>query len=63
MELKKIISRGPNEIPRTTSSVYGWDTVPLMRVTDRRFYHPKQVTEITKMYGTAVMLKKVEKAK
>ena len=32
-----------------------------MRVTDRRFYHPKQVTEITKMYGTALKEKKSEK--
>ena len=55
-----VVIHGPHEIPRTTSSTYGWDTVPLMRVTDRRFYHPKQVTEITKMYGTA--LKKESKS-
>ena len=50
-------------IPITSSSVYGWDTKPLVRVTDSRFYHPKTVTEITKRYGTSVTTKdKKEKA-
>ena len=45
------------ETPLTTSSTYGWDTKPLVRFTDRRFHHPKSVTEITKRYGTSVMPK------
>ncbi|KAJ3272846.1 hypothetical protein HDV01_005169 [Terramyces sp. JEL0728] len=45
-------SHSLHDTPRTTSEIYGWDTKPLMRITDRRFYHPKAVTEITKMYGT-----------
>ncbi|KAJ3301746.1 hypothetical protein HDV03_000452 [Kappamyces sp. JEL0829] len=49
-----VAAHHPLEIPRTTASVYGWDTEPLVRITDRRFYHPKQVTEITKMYGTTL---------
>ncbi|KAL2919949.1 hypothetical protein HK105_200015 [Polyrhizophydium stewartii] len=51
----KFVEHDPNETPKTSSSVYGWDTKPLVRVTDRRFYHPKTVTEITKMYGTCVI--------
>ncbi|TPX71891.1 hypothetical protein SpCBS45565_g00980 [Spizellomyces sp. 'palustris'] len=41
-------------LPRTTNETYGWDTIPLMRNTDGRFYHPKIETEITKMYGTII---------
>ncbi|KAJ3308741.1 hypothetical protein HDV04_000837 [Boothiomyces sp. JEL0838] len=46
-----IVNHSLEDMPRTTSEIYGWDTKPLMRITDRRFYHPKAVTEITKMYG------------
>ncbi|KAI8923870.1 FAM183A and FAM183B related-domain-containing protein [Entophlyctis helioformis] len=46
--------RTNNDTPATTSGIYGWDTKPLVRITDRRFYHPKTVTEITKKYGTSV---------
>jgi hypothetical protein len=52
-----------SDVPRTTSEIYGWDTVQLVRQTDRRFYHPKQVTEITKSYGTAVKTKSAAEVK
>ena len=58
VEKEKIVEkRDPNEVPRTTSSIYGWDTKPLVRFLDKRFYHPKSVTEITKMYGTRMISK------
>ena len=38
---------------QTEASVYGQDPVPLIRLVDPRFYHPKTVTEITKKYGTS----------
>ncbi|KAI8816300.1 FAM183A and FAM183B related-domain-containing protein [Fimicolochytrium jonesii] len=41
-------------LPVTTSQNYGWNTTALLRNTDRRFYHPKVETEITKMYGAAI---------
>ncbi|KAJ3050535.1 hypothetical protein HK097_008519 [Rhizophlyctis rosea] len=45
--------------PQTTSQQYGWDTKPLIdhRRLDKRFYHPKVETEITKMYGAAMIMK------
>ncbi len=39
---------------KTQGQVYGEDTVPLLRIVDPRFYHPKTVTEITKKYGTSL---------
>ena len=41
----------------TEGQVYGEDTVPLIRLVDPRFYHPKTVTEITKKYGTSLKTK------
>lgn len=55
--------RAPGSIPKTTNSTYGWDTVPLRRVLDRRFFHPKLVTEITKEYGLALNPKESNKEK
>lgn len=49
--------------PITTSSVYGWDTEPLIRFTDRRFHHPKIVTEITKKYTSIVAKPKESEVK
>ncbi|KAI8914724.1 hypothetical protein DFJ77DRAFT_548751 [Powellomyces hirtus] len=42
---------------RTTNALYGQHTQPLVRTTDRRFFHPKVETEITKMYGAVVVKK------
>ncbi|TPX61896.1 hypothetical protein PhCBS80983_g00864 [Powellomyces hirtus] len=42
---------------RTTNGLYGQHTEPLVRTTDRRFFHPKVETEITKMYGAVVVKK------
>ncbi|KAJ3150655.1 hypothetical protein HDU89_003063 [Geranomyces variabilis] len=50
-------------IPLTSNETYGWHTVPLMRNTDPRFYHPKVETEITKMYGAVVVKKEPGEAK
>ncbi|KAI8905458.1 FAM183A and FAM183B related-domain-containing protein [Gorgonomyces haynaldii] len=68
-DIRKYFSKGSRvkhtdlETPLTTSGVYGWDTKPLVHFTDRRFHHPKTVTEITKMYGTCVQPKLKEKEK
>ncbi|KAI8895093.1 hypothetical protein BC833DRAFT_651520 [Globomyces pollinis-pini] len=56
-DVKPVGTHGPLEIPKTTSAIYGWDTVPLVKFTDRRFHHPKTETEITKMYGTPLVPK------
>ncbi|KAI9098601.1 hypothetical protein DFS34DRAFT_79058 [Phlyctochytrium arcticum] len=50
--------------PPTSNRSYGWEaTVPFVRNTDPRFYHPKVETEITKMYGTKVVPGSVEAKK
>ncbi|KAJ3152938.1 hypothetical protein HDU86_005393 [Geranomyces michiganensis] len=50
-------------IPLTSNETYGWHTVPLMRNTDPRFFHPKVETEITKMYGALLVKKEPGEAK
>ncbi|KAH6571735.1 hypothetical protein BASA50_003415 [Batrachochytrium salamandrivorans] len=51
----KYCPRSYDATPQTTSGMYGWDTEPLVRVTDSRFCHFKVVTDITKKYGTCVL--------
>jgi hypothetical protein len=45
--------------PHTTTQEYGWIDKQA-RIVDRRFYHPKLGTEITKYY--AMISQKVKKA-
>ncbi|KAJ3035002.1 hypothetical protein HDV00_004413 [Rhizophlyctis rosea] len=52
-------------LPVTSSQTYGWDTKPLVahQRLDRRFYRPKVETEVTKMYGAAMIMKGDKKKK
>ncbi|KAJ3297659.1 hypothetical protein HDU76_006534, partial [Blyttiomyces sp. JEL0837] len=43
--------REKNQVPITTSQIYGWDSKPLFQTKDSRFFHPRRECEITKSYG------------
>ncbi|KAI9206773.1 FAM183A-like protein [Polychytrium aggregatum] len=45
--------RGKYMAPVTSAQECGWDTEPLVRNRDSRFYFPRNHTEITKIYGQA----------
>jgi hypothetical protein len=69
-EYLKVVKKGklfPKEIhpmPITTSMNYGWDTVALMRNEDRRFHHPRVISDVSRvaeMLGVSNSTKKAEK--
>jgi hypothetical protein len=52
LDVAQPVVRG--SVPKTSNDIYGWDMKPLVVIRDKRFYHPKSVTDITKIYGTKV---------
>jgi hypothetical protein len=54
-EYLEVLRKGkmfPKEVypmPVTTSMNYGWDTVALMRNTDRRFHSPRVVSDVSRV--------------